>query len=81
MPGIQLSLNKWASDLIYINSNENIQLPENINNVTIKSFNNTIIKFNDWQDFHKNSSTLFGSLKGSYFIFKLLKSSFKHLLF
>ena len=50
MSGIQLSLNKWASDLIYINSNENIQLPENINNVTIKSFNNTIIKFNDWQD-------------------------------
>jgi len=66
-PGIQLSYSKWASDLIYLGkSNLKNENDSNVMNVTIHSLQKTIPKYNGWEEFHKNTVGIYGSIKGIF---------------
>jgi len=66
-PGIQLSYSKWASDLIYLGkSNLKNENDSNVMNVTIHSLQKTIPNYNGWEEFHKNTVGIYGSIKGIF---------------
>ena len=62
-PGLKLSHSKWASELVYLSSNDSI-ISTAVKSLTINSYNKSITKINSWQEFHSNTTSIFGTLKG-----------------